>query len=101
MNIPETFNYIQEIIIRYKENKKVWEMNIKHIYSFILDLNKTISKTEYDNPIINWNSIWKQIYMIKNSTEKTIIFRYICGILPLADYLVKHKVLRQMPPCTM
>ena len=73
-------------------------MNIKHIYSYILELNKTISKVEYENPIINWNSVWKQIHMTINSTKKnkkkkkTIIFRHNYGILPLGDYLIEHKI---------
>ena len=108
LDIPETINHIKEIILKYKGEKKVWEMNIKHI----LESNKIISEVEYENPIINWNKIWNQIYMIKNSThththtkkkkkKKTIIFRHIYGILPLGDYLVKHKILKQRPPCTM
>ena len=65
LDIPETINHIKEIILKYKGEKKVWEMNIKHI----LESNKIISEVEYENPIINWNKIWNQIYMIKNSTH--------------------------------
>ena len=33
--------------------------------------------------------------------HKTIIFRYIYGIIPMGKYLMKYKIVNQLPDCTM
>ena len=59
---------------------------------------------KYKIPTIKWNKICNQIHMTKKKTttkKHTIIFRFIYVILPRRDHLVKHKILKQIPPYTM
>ena len=69
-----------------------------NIYSSLLESSNTKSKIEIQNPNINLN-----IYSLrlKDPVHKSIIFRHIYGITPLGEYLIKYKIIEEIPNYTI
>ena len=57
--------------------------------------------TEINYPNVNWQIVWKSLQSLSNPFYKAIIFRYIYGIISMGKYLMKYKIVNQLPDCTM
>ena len=72
---------IKTTLLKYNGDKQIW-INPKNIYKYLNDINKVLSKVEKENPLLNWNMIWKSITCQKNIKIRIILYKHIYGILP-------------------
>ena len=101
IDIPKGMLHLKQLIVKYKPYKEIWKSNIKQIYNIILHKSSNKSTIEINYPNINWQIVWKSLQSFSNPLHKTIIFRYIYGIIPMGKYLMKYKIVNQLPDCTM
>ena len=101
IDIPKGMLHLKQLIVKYKPYKEIWKSNLKQIYNIILYKSSNKSIIEINYPNVNWQIVWKSLQSFSNPLHKTIIFRYIYGIIPMGKYLMKYKIVNQLPDCTM
>ena len=71
------------------------------MYNYIISTIKLSTRLERNNPTLNWQIIWKVVKDLKPWEAKTIVYKYIYGILPTGDMLKKYHIVRDVPKCVL
>ena len=91
---------IKNTLLKYNGDKQIW-INPKNIYKYLNDKNKVLSKVEKENPLLNWNMIWKSITCQQNIKIRIILYKHIYGILPTGEALLRYNIIKTMPKCIL
>ena len=75
-------------------------MNSKLLYKYLLRKNKIKSNVEELLPDVTWEIILKSLNSFNNPIDRNILYRYINGIIPTGQYLVKFQIVNDVPKCT-
>ena len=89
------------MIIKFLKDEKIWQISTKLLYNYIINIIKLPTRVERNNPTSNWQVIWKVVKDIKPWEAKTIIYKYLYGILPTGDMLKKYHIFRDIPKCNV
>ena len=100
IDLPKNMVDIKNTLLKYNGDKQIW-MNPKNIYKYLNDKNKILSKVEKENPLLNWNMIWKSITCQKNVKIRIILYKHIYGILPTGEALLRYNIIKTMPKCIL
>ena len=100
LNIPRSLQDIKTVI-KENQNTNIWNINNKLIYQYLIQKQNYMSKIERNYPQINWDIIWQTIASYKNSDMKSVLYKYILGVLPTGEYLLKFKIVKKVPYCCM
>ena len=71
------------------------------MYRYLNDKNKTISQVEKENPSLNWNMVWKSILCQSTIYIRTTLYKYVYGILPTGEALLRYHIVRILSKCIM
>ena len=101
LDIPISKESIKHIILKFQKDGKIWQISTKLLYSYIINTIKLPTRIERNNPTLNWHVIWKVVKDIKPWEAKTIIYKYLYGILPTGDMLKRYHIFRVIPKCNV
>ena len=99
LKLPTRYINIKQVIQQNIDDDKIWQMNNKNTYKYLIQKMDFKSKTEKLYPNLNWKAIWQAIFSFKNSEIFSTLYKYIFGVLPTGEYLVKFKILKKIPIC--
>ena len=102
LKIPICFQYTKTVILKYRNHPKIWNYKAtrrKYIELLLMDEYKHNIEKMYPHDF--WPNIWPITNQIKNTTNRLVIFKYLQGILPTADYLIKYKIVKKIKICTI
>ena len=97
--VPSHMQYIKDLIHKYKSNNILWNINPKLIYKQLINESNIKPKIMKLYPQVNWPAIWCCINTEKYPDKKTFLFKYIHGILPTGDMLLKYHIINEIPLC--
>jgi hypothetical protein len=100
---PKRLNNIKEILIRYRENKELWEGENKKTYSKLREVvNKNNRcKIELENWGVNWSKTWLNLNKIKSLKKFSIIYKYIHGGWLTGDIAKRRRMIQNLPKCPL
>ena len=103
LHIPKNLIGVKEIILKYREDDKIWKLRSNLLYKYLIDTYNITSIIENNYSYINWNIIWKAILSFSKNLDKTILYRYmyIHSVLPTGEYFVRYGIIAQIPICAM
>ena len=99
LRIPKRYINIKQVIQNYIEDDKIWQLNNKNTYKYLIQKMNFKSKVEKLYSNLSWTAIWNAIFSFKNSEIFSTLYKYIFSILPIGEYLVKFKILKDIPIC--
>jgi hypothetical protein len=103
IEIPKRLNYIKEIIIKYRENKELWEGDNKETYGKLRELinkNKRC-KIESENWGVDWAKTWSNSNKIKSLKKFSIIYKYIHGGWLTGEIAKRRRMIQNIPKCPL
>ena len=97
LNIPVKLMEIKAIIQNNIKDDKIWNLNIKLLYAYLIEKVNHKSKMEKQFPQVHWNTVWRTLSVFKNADMQSCLYRYIFNVLPTGEYLMKFKVVDKIP----
>ena len=102
LKIPRCFQFTKTIILKYRNHPKIWNYKAtKRKYMELLLMDDYKHNIEKMYPHNFWPNIWPITNQVKSTTNRLVIFKYLHGILPTADYLIKYKIVKEIKLCTI
>ena len=99
--MPKKFQYIVDIIKKYKPLDPIWTTSFKNIYRILITHNTYLSKIQTDYKYLNWNKIWQTLWSYKNSIDRNILYRHLYSVIPIGNYFTRYGITNKIPKCLM
>ena len=97
LNIPVKLMEIKAIIQNNIKDYKIWNLNIKLFYAYLIEKVNHKSKMEKQFPQVHWDTVWRTLIFVKNADMQSCLYTYIFNVLPTGEYLMKFKVVDKIP----
>ena len=103
IDTPHLYRGEKEILYRYRDDKKLWALEISKTYDYLQELECTKRKTKIETQFvyINWPRVWRHWSDIYSPQVQSIIYLYLHDSWLTGEVALRRRMTRTQVRCPL
>jgi len=101
IDTPAPYRGIKEILYKYRDNKKLWELEKQNTYDWLCENNLGPLKIQLQYPYVNWARVWRHWSDIVSPKVQSIIYTYLHNSWLTGEVAFKRHLRRTLVSCPL
>ena len=103
IDAPHLYRGIKEILYRFRDDKKLWELKINDTLDYLKELesNKNKTKIEIKYNYIEWPRVWRHWSNIQSPQVQSILYLYLHDSWLTGEVALRRRMTRTQVRCPL